>query len=432
MIRKLLRRLIYFVTSLPTIVALLLVLRADTFVPRTVTDRVRQITGPYEFEFVSWTADAVWAKVLQFSVGDDRYLSSDSWHDIVIEYDGLLDGIFADESELTRIYSDPAVADPMQESAEVRASLAEKRRRQSERQNLVEAILQEQVSAELRSEGFAVGGEVVPPVLFRFSQMPMALIVSPRNAIRQEANIQLIPGLTLEQQIMLETETEQRLDASALVVPVGGLSTFPAMLMESSWTSWIVEAAAHEWTHLYLFMGPLGWGYDSSPELRTINETTASLVGKAIGARVVAHNYPEWAVSDPVDSPSAGVSHTGLAAARQPFDYQHEMYVTRVEVDRLLAAGQIDQAERYMEERRQFITEHVAEHGHYIRRLNQAFFAFYGTYADVPGERGEDPVGPAVVDLFNLCPSTGSFLRAVSKVSSFTQLQQMVAAGRCG
>jgi hypothetical protein len=432
MIRRFFRRLFYIITGLPTFLALLLVLRADTFVPRTVTDQVRRITGPYEFEFVSWTANAVWAKVVQFCVGDERYLSADSWHDMVVEYDGLLDGIFADESELARIFSDPAIADPMQASAGVRASLAEKRRRQSERQSLVEAILQEQVSAELRREGFAVGGEVVPPVLFRFSQIPMGLIVSPRNAIRQDANIQLLPGLTLELQIMLETATEDRLDVSALVVPLGGLGTFPTMVMESSWTSWVAEAVAHEWTHHFLYLAPLGWGYETSPELRTINETAASLMGKAIGAQVVAHNYPEWAVRDPVDSPSTGIPRSGLAADRRSFDYQREMYVTRVEVDRLLAAGQIDQAERYMEERRQFIMGHAAEHGHYIRRLNQAFFAFYGTYADVPGERGEDPIGPSVVALFDLCPSAGSFLRAVSKVSSFPQLQQMVAAGRCG
>jgi len=35
--------------------------------------------------------------------------------------------------------------------------------------------------------------------------------------------------------------------------------------------------------------------------------------------------------------------------------------------------------------------------GYYIRKLNQAYFAFYGAYADVPGgPAGEDPVGPAV------------------------------------
>ncbi len=423
MMKRFWRWLFYALTSLPTIAALLLVLTSDSFAPRTLVDKVRLITAPYEFEFISWTADAVWAKVMQFTLGEERYLTTSAWHDLVIGYDNLLDKIFAKEDELTRIFSDPAVADPMAASAAVRADLAALRRSQAERQNLVESILQEQVSAEIRREGFAVGGEVVPPVLFRFTPIPMGLIVSPRNAIRQDANIQLLPGLTLEQQIMLEKETERRLDVSALVVPFGGLGTFPTMIMESSWTAWVVEAVAHEWTHIYLSLTPLGMGYETSPELRTINETAASLVGKAIGGLVVQHNYPEWASVLQDDSTGGG-----LAAPRPAFDYRHEMFVTRVETDRLLGLGLIDKAESYMEQRRRFF----AENGYVIRRLNQAFFAFYGTYADSPGERGEDPVGPAVVNLFELCPSPGAFLRIISQVTSLAQLQALASGGRCG
>jgi hypothetical protein len=432
MIRRLLRRAFYAITSLPTMFALVLVLTSDSFAPRTMTDKVRLITAPYEFEFISWTVNALWAKTLQFSLGEERYLSTAAWHDIVLEYDDLLNGIFADQDEVTRIFSDPSIADPMQASESVRADLADKRRVQSERQNLVEAILQEQVSAELRAAGFALGGEVLPPVLFRFSQIPMGLIVSPRNVIRQDANIQLIPGLTLEQQINLEKETERRLNVSALVVPFGGLGTFPTMIMEYSYTAWVVEAVTHEWTHNYLMFTPLGMGYDTSPELRTINETVASLVGKAFGALVVKHNYPEWASGVPKTSASNRLFSGLSVEPRKDFDYQHEMYITRVETDRLLAAGKIDEAEAYMEDRRRFIMEHYEEHWHVIRRLNQAFFAFYGTYADSPGERGEDPVGPAVVALFDQCPSAGAFLRAVSQVTSFAHLQQLVAGGRCG
>jgi hypothetical protein len=430
MIRRFLRWAIIIVTTCPVLFVLTLVLTSDSFVPRTLTDRVRLITAPYEFEFVSWTIDAVWVKVLQFTLGEERYLSTGEWHDIVLEYNDLLNKIFADEAELTGVFSDPQIADPMRESESLRAGLAAERRAQAERQVLVEAILQEQVSAELRGEGFALGGEVVPPVLFRFSQLPLGLIVSPRNAIRQDANIQLIAGLTLEQQIALERQTEQTLDVSALVVPFGGLGTFPTMVMETTWTSWVVEAVAHEWSHNFLFLTPLGSGYDTDPQVRTINETAASLFGKSIGALVVRHNYPEWA--DLPGSSPARKESSGLAAPQPAFDYRHELYITRVEVDRLLGEGRIEQAEEYMEERRRFIMEHFAEHGQTILRLNQAFFAFYGTYADTPGERGEDPVGPAVVSFFELCPSPGAFLRAVSKVTGFAQLQRMIAAGRCG
>ena len=429
--QSLLRRFLYAISAAPTILVLLLVLAGDSYLPPSTTDKVHMYTAPYEFDFVSWEADAIWAKGMQFLLDDARYLTDADRHDAVLNYDKLLDSIFADDSNLTKIFSDPAVVDPMQASAALRADLAAKRRLQAGAQSLVESILQSQVSAELSGQGFALGGELIPPVMFRYSQIPMGLVISPRNVIRQDANIQLIPGLTLEQQIELESEVEKNLNVSALVVPLGGLGTYPTMIMETTWLNWIVEAVSHEWTHIYLYFTPLGQQYETSGDMRTINETTASLVGKQIGAMVIAHDYPE--LVPPPPPPPAPQSSSPTVAQPQAFNYSHEMYVTRVEADRLLALGKIDEAESYLEARRVFIMDHVAEHGNYIRRLNQAFFAFYGTYADTPGERGEDPIGPAVVNLYHQCPSVGAFLRTISQVTSFQQLQDLTAAGgRCG
>ena len=69
------------------------------------------------------------------------------------------------------------------------------------------------------------------------------------------------------------------------------------------------------------------------------------------------------------------------------------MRITRETADQMLAAGKIDEAEAYMEQRRQLFWDH----GYQIRKLNQAYFAFHGAYADQPGgAAGEDPVGAAV------------------------------------
>ena len=69
------------------------------------------------------------------------------------------------------------------------------------------------------------------------------------------------------------------------------------------------------------------------------------------------------------------------------------MNETRVTVDQLLADGKVDQAEAYMEQRRELFVAH----GYLIRKLNQAYFAFYGGYQTAsPGEGGSDPIGPAV------------------------------------
>jgi hypothetical protein len=425
--RRFLRRLLTGILLLPTLLLLAVLLQRDSYLPATSAEKTRLVTAPYEFEFVSWTLNALWEKTGQFLLGEERYMSPAGWHSEVISYNRLLDEIHASEAELEHIFADPSVADPYMASASLRDSLAAKRSTLAGRQPLVEAILQEQAASELRREGFGVGGEVFPPVLFRFSPIPAGLIISPREVIRQDANIQLIPGLTLEQRIALEQEVEQRLNVSALVENLGGLGTFPTMIMETSWLNWVAEAVLHEWTHLYLYPTPLGLMYEVSPDMRTVNETAASLTGKTLGARLIEDYYPELMPPPPATA-------TPSAADPQPvpqepvFNLTREMHTTRVEADRLLAEGRIEEAEQYLEERRQFL----AEHGVYIRRLNQAYFAFHGAYADVPGERGEDPIGPAVTELFNQCPTVRSFLDTVSQVTSFSQLQELVAAGTCG
>ena len=63
------------------------------------------------------------------------------------------------------------------------------------------------------------------------------------------------------------------------------------------------------------------------------------------------------------------------------------MRKTRLEADRLLAEGKIDEAEKYMESQRRVLVEN----GYAIRKLNQAYFAFHGSYA--VGAAATDPIG---------------------------------------
>lgn len=93
-------------------------------------------------------------------------------------------------------------------------------------------------------------------------------------------------------------------------------------------------------------------------------------------------------------------------------------------VDQLLAAGKIDEAESYMDARRLVFWDH----GYHIRKLNQAYFAFYGSYADVPGgAAGNDPVGAAVRELWNRAASPAAFLRQMSWLSNYEQLKALLA-----
>jgi hypothetical protein len=74
-----------------------------------------------------------------------------------------------------------------------------------------------------------------------------------------------------------------------------------------------------------------------------------------------------------------------------------------------------------MEARRVFLWDN----GYQIRKLNQAYFAFHGAYADSPGgAAGEDPVGPAVRELRSRSASLAEFINTIAWMDSFEDLQE--------
>jgi hypothetical protein len=111
------------------------------------------------------------------------------------------------------------------------------------------------------------------------------------------------------------------------------------------------------------------------------------------------------------------------------FDFRAEMRQTRLTVDQLLADGEIDAAEAYMEQRREIFWEQ----GYQIRKLNQAYFAFYGAYADSPGgAAGADPVGAAVRDLRAASPDVAAFIKRISWMWSYEQLRKALVNAQAG
>jgi hypothetical protein len=252
--------------------------------------------------------------------------------------------------------------------------------------------------------------------------MPSALVVSPRNIIRQDANISLVTDLTLDRQIALEETVDQALNVSTLVVGIGGVGVYPTMVMETTDLNWLADVVAHEWTHNFLSLRPLGINYLTTPELRTMNETAASIAGKELGHALIETYYPELLPPPPPETtpPSATPQQT---PTMQEFDFRAEMHLTRVTVDQMLVEGQIVEAEAYMEARRKIFWEN----GYQIRKINQAYFAFHGAYADEPtGPAGKDPVGAAVRALRAQSISLASFLNKISWMWSYGQLQKTV------
>ncbi|MCB0032021.1 MAG: hypothetical protein KDE28_29125, partial [Anaerolineales bacterium] len=223
------------------------------------------------------------------------------------------------------------------------------------------------------------------------------------------------------EQERIEDDVYADVDMSALIVPIGGLGIFPSMVLERADLGWLANTFAHEWAHHWLSFQPLGLRYGSAPEMRTINETVASILGDTVGALVIERFYPELVPPPPAPAPPPANDNEAPALTPPPFNFREEMRVTRLEVDRLLAEGQIDEAEAYMEARRQVFWDN----GYRIRKLNQAYFAFYGSYADAAGARGEDPIGPTILSIWQKSDSLDEFMRSMGAVTSFADVQAL-------
>jgi hypothetical protein len=382
--------------------------------------RLQTIVGLNQFDFAVWLTQAVISRGETAVAASHAYLDEPTRRELVLDYLDLVNQRRQLERALTRVYVDPAVANPQESGAELEAEIARLRAEMAQRRPLAEAVIQEQVADILIAEGFAIGGKAWPPVQMQITPLPAILIVSPRDRIERLYGIPLVHGLTAAEQEALETAVRQELNLSALVVPIGGLGIFPAMILETTDINFLADVVAHEWAHHWLTLRPLGIRYGQGPALYIMNETVASILGKEVGPLVVERYYPDL-LPPPPPPPLIGP-----APAPQPvsFNFRGEMRQTRIWVDALLADGRVEEAEAYMEERRRFFVAN----GYQVRKLNQAYFAFYGMYADSAGAAGEDPIGPTIVALREGSPSLGAFMRQMGNLTSLEDLWALTAS----
>jgi len=191
------------------------------------------------------------------------------------------------------------------------------------------------------------------------------------------------------------------------VVELGGIGTYPSFVMDDASLQFTLETATHEWLHSYLAFKPLGFlylldltGISPNYDIATMNETVVGIVSEEIGAIVYQRYYPDY-------------ENSHQPTSEEPeFDFNQEMREIRQTVDTYLAQGEISQAEEYMEEKRQYL----ASMGYYIRKLNQAYFAFHGTYADSP--TSISPIGAELKQLREQSASLKDFLDTAAAMTS--------------
>lgn len=283
----------------------------------------------------------------------------------------------------------------------------------------VEETLEEALSEALDRQSllreFGPVRMVFPPLVFRLDRPPRLLVVSPRDRIQMVETQLLAPDLDLAVAEGLEAEVERQEDRSALVLGLGGLAVYPSLVPDSQALRTALQTIAHEWLHHYWFFSPLGQAYFSTPEMTTVNETAAEIAGRELGDLV----YEQIGFDLPPPPPPPQASDGD--APPEGFDFAVEMRETRLRVDDLLEEGLVEEAEAYMEARRLLFVEH----GYGIRRLNQAYFAFHGTYAVSPAS--SSPVAEQLQRVRGQAPDIGGFVRAVARFGSYAELLDYIA-----
>ena len=378
--------------------------------------QVQRVTSPYRFDFIDWESQAITGEI-------KRRWTPPALPGDEAEQRTLVETFLAQEQrrnelqgELSEMYAvcpNPALdACPAQTRSRLTAleqELAQVSAAQAGITAPVETILSRQIEAVLRDEGFTLAGHVFPPVAFRFIDPPTALILSPRDRIENQHFVGLQPGLENNQRARIENALDRRGDVSSYVTDIGGLASYPTMVISHTWLVHLIEIIAHEWTHNYLYTFPtnIAWGYQTYPRLTTINETTADLVGQEVSRRVITRFYPHWVDRLPP------LDDTGQPVPGEPSEFDTAMRRIRQQVDALLAEGKITEAEVFMETERLKL---VAQ-GYHLRKLNQAYFAFHGSYALSPASI--DPTGPQLRRLRAASLSLKAFLNRVGWLNSY-------------
>jgi len=290
-------------------------------------------------------------------------------------------------------------------------------------ENAAEAAIEGRIHAAIRAAGLSAplplpGALAVwPPVDLELSGSPRVLVVSPRAEIRRAAarvlRLDLDPGelLAIEDRTELEDGS-----LSALVVPTGGIAAYPAIVSNGRSYRTTVSTGAHEWVHHYLAFYPLGRAFFGNADARTINETVADIVGDGLRDLVIARSG-DLAPAAPPGGPSG---------EPPPVDRDAVLRALRLEVDELLAAGAIPEAERRMEE----VRLQLEEAGVFIRRLNQAHFAWFSIYA----ARADaiDPLGLQIIEIRERAGSLGRFMELVRGVASRAGVEELLAELQAG
>ena len=301
------------------------------------------------------------------------------------------------------------------EEAKVDALLAER----NDMRDAFEEFLESEISSELVRLNLNWSDEFIwPPVDFRIDDTPHVLVTSPREAIERDSVRLLEPEIAELDKQTIENNVLRLANLSAVVLPTGGLASYPNVVPSHYGLLPLLEVAAHEWLHAYLIFHPLGRAYWSNPDMTSLNETLANRFGQEVGRAV--YNRLTGEKVPTLEPPFVPQDDSEDDLEPDRFDAREYLHETRREAEDMLDEGRIEEAEAYMEERRQTLVEN----GHNIRKINQAYFAFHGTYADSPSSTS--PLARQIWDLRQTTSDVGELVKTLQTLSNYNDFQTLL------
>jgi hypothetical protein len=378
--------------------------------------RLDSIVKPYVFSLVGWELRVI-PQEIRLSLFNQSGKIDDEIG-LVTEYFQSIEQIKAWQTKIDVARAGQGKYD----LASLEAELNRLQARKSTLESTAERIIERQIRGTLTEQGiFSPLARLkinFPPVNFKLEKPPYMLVISPRNRIESMKQITLKADLRLEEIENIEAAAD-KLGVSSLVVEIGGLgATYPTFVANDMNLRATIDAAAEEWVHQYLAFKPLGFLYlldltelRQNYEIATMNETLASMVSKEIGGLIYQKYYAQ---PEEKGIPEEKPTH------ESEFDFNREMREIRKQVDLYLAQGEVERAEKFMEAKRQYL----AGQGYYLRKLNQAYFAFHGTYADSP--TSIDPIGQELKELRGQSASLKDFLNGAAAMTSRQALRASI------
>jgi uncharacterized protein YdcH (DUF465 family) len=375
---------------------------------------LKSIAKPYRFSIAQWELSAIPDEVNRLVFGEQEKVDDEV--QVVTEYFTLVGQIKSLESEIAAINAG-------NKSGDLAPLEAELNRLQQQRMALadkVDGIIAKQIKEVLAEQGiFHPLDKYIrlkvsfPPLGFELEKPPHLLVISPRDRIESMREIILQPNLSVDEMESIEAKVD-KLGVSSLVVELGGVgATYPTLVADNTSLQFTIDTATHEWLHQYLVFKPLGFlylldltGVSRNYDIATMNETVVGMVSKEISTIVSQKYY-------------SGYENSAQPEQEPEFDFNREMREIRRTVDVYLAQGEITQAEEFMEQKRQYLVSM----GYPIRKLNQAYFAFYGAYADRPTS-----ISPIGTELKTLREQSASLKDFLDTVAAMTNRQDLSAS----